>query len=226
NGLKKDLVKLGVLENKILVAPDGVDLKEFGNINESKENLRKRLNLPLDKKIVLYAGHLYRWKGAHILAKAISRLSNDYLAVFVGGTDEDIKKFKEFIKENNLQNILLLGYQKPSIVPYYLKSADILILPNSGREKISSHYTSPMKLFEYMASGVPIVASDLPSIKEILNKNNALFFDSDNIESLTEKIKFVLQNKEFSGKISKQSKNDVVEYTWRKRAKTIDFFAK
>jgi len=225
-GLKNDLIKLGIPKDKILTAPDGVDLKNFKKIKESKKELRKELDLPFDKKIVLYTGHLYKWKGVYILAQAANDLPGDYLIVFVGGTEHNLGKFKKFIKDNNLKNILLLGHKKNEVIPQYLKSADVLILPNSGKERISSHYTSPMKLFEYMASGVPIVASDLPSIREILNKNNSVLVGADNPGELSNGIKNILQNKELADRISKQAREEVKNYIWEKRAKKIlDFIS-
>jgi len=229
-GLKNELVKLGLNENKILVASDGVDLEKFKNINHPQPFLekegRQRLNLPADKKIILYAGHLYNWKGVQILADASKFLDKNILIVFVGGTDFDIKNFKnknqDLIKENK---ILILGYKKPESIPKYLKSADILVLPNSAKN-IKSSWTSPLKLFEYMASNVPIIASDLVSIKEVLNKNNAIFFKPDDSKDLAEKIKNLLQNQDLSVKISTQALKDVQNYTWQKRVKKIINFVK
>ncbi len=229
-GLKNELVKLGLNENKILVASDGVDLEKFKNINHPQPFLekegRQRLNLPADKKIILYAGHLYNWKGVQILADASKFLDKNILIVFVGGTDFDIKNFKnknqDLIKENK---ILILGYKKPESIPKYLKSADILVLPNSAKN-IKSSWTSPLKLFEYMASNVPIIASDLVSIKEVLNKNNAIFFKPDDSKDLAEKIKNLLQNQDLSVKISTQALKDVQNYTWQKRAQKIINFVK
>jgi glycosyltransferase involved in cell wall biosynthesis len=221
NGLKKDLINLGVPDNKIFVAPDGVDLKSFEKIHKSKEELRDDLGLPQDKKIILYTGHLYDWKGAHILAKASKYLADEFIVVFVGGTEKDLNKFTQFVEKNKLKNVVLLGYQRPDKIPYYLKSADILVLPNSGKQRISSHHTSPMKLFEYMASGVPIIASDLPSIKEVLNEYNAVFFEADNNKDLAEKILKNLKEKKFLNKISHNALIDVKEHTWRERGKKI-----
>jgi glycosyltransferase involved in cell wall biosynthesis len=226
NGLKNDLIKLDIPDYKIFVDPDGVDLKTFQNIHKSKEELRDKLDLPQDKKIILYTGHLYSWKGAHTLARASKHLPSKFVMVFVGGTEGDLKKFTRFIGENKFKNVILLGYQKPEKIPYYLKAADILVLPNSGKEKISSHYTSPMKLFEYMASGVPIIASNLPSIKEVLDNKNAIFFESDNSEDLAEKIQKSLKDINLLDKISNNALRDIKEYTWRKRAERINNFFK
>ncbi len=221
NGLKKDLIKLGVPDYKIFVAPDGVDLKAFQDIHKSKKELRDDLDLSQDKKIILYTGHLYDWKGAHTLARASKHLSDKFAIVFVGGTDSDLRKFTRFIGENKFKRVILVGYQKPEKIPYYLKAADVLVLPNSGKERISSDYTSPMKLFEYMASGVPIIASNLPSIREILNKNNAIFFDADNSRDLAEKIQRNLKDKDFLNKISRKAIQDVENYSWSTRGKKI-----
>ena len=61
--LKEDFVKVGFKAENILVASDGVDLAEF-NIDISQEEARNKVGLPLNKKIVMYAGHLFEWKGA------------------------------------------------------------------------------------------------------------------------------------------------------------------
>ncbi len=225
NGLKKDLVRFGVDENNVLVAPDGVDLKEF-NISDEKMDIRERLNLPKDKKIILYSGHLYKWKGAEILLDAASNLK-DILFVFVGGTKKDTERFKKKAGNMKLKNTLIIGHRPRKDIPFYLKSADLLMLPNSGKEKISSHYTSPLKLFEYMASGVPILASDLPSIREILNNDNAIFFNPDNSTDLTRKIERCINDNDFLDEISRESLQDVRQYSWILRArKIIDFFNK
>ncbi|MCD6283897.1 glycosyltransferase family 4 protein [bacterium] len=232
--LKEEFIRYGMSSEKILVAPDGVDLTEF-QVSESKEGCRRKLNLPINKKIVLYTGHLYQWKGAQILAKAVKFLGEDILVIFVGGTKNDISRFK--VENCKFKNILVIGQKPHSEIPFWLKAADILVLPNSGTEKISKYWTSPLKLFEYMASQKPIVASDLPSIREILyppliptfkeggnNRGgigNAILVEPDNPKALAEGIEFVLKNPDLSAKISEQAYKDVKKYTWKKRAEKI-----
>ena len=222
-GLKESLIKKGIDKNKILVAPDGVDIEKF-DIDISREDARKKLNLPQDKKIALYTGHLYKWKGAQVLAEASKFLDKDTVIIFVGGTEKDEKRFKE--KNKDIDNILILGYKPYFEIPYYLKAADVLVLPNSGKTEISKGWTSPMKMFEYMASKRPIIASDLPSIKEILDENNAILVESDDSHNLAQGIKQALKNPNLSVKISLQAFKNIQQYSWINRAEKIISFIK
>lgn len=215
-GLKNLVVSLGIKPEKVLVAPDGADLEQF-RIKESKAECRGKLSLPMDKRLAVYAGHLYPWKGVYVLAQASRFLSDDFRVIFVGGTERDKKKFEDFIRQEKLGKIIMVGHKPPRLMPFYLKAADVLVLPNSSKEKISRLYTSPIKMFEYMASRVPIVASDLPSLKEILNKKNSLLFQPDNPNDLAEKISAAPGNQ----KIAKQALIDVRKYAWQKRAENI-----
>lgn len=217
NFIKEKLIKKGIDFNKILVAPDCVDIEKF-NTGISKKEARGKINLLLDKKIVVYTGHLFEWKGADILAKAADLLK-DVLFVFVGGTKKDIVDFKN--KFGNKKNILILGYKPYLEIPLYQKAADILILPNKREEKMSEFYTSPLKLFEYMASQRPIVASNLSSIREILNEKNAILVKPSDPDDLAKGIEKALKNQDLADKILQQAFLDVQEYTWDKRVKKI-----
>ena len=81
-----------------------------------------------------------------------------------------------------------------------------------------------MKLFEYMASGVPIVASDLPSIREILNEKNAIFVEPDNSKDLVFGITRAFEHPETLEGLAKQARLDAEKYTWDKRATDIAKF--
>ena len=217
-GLSRYCLGRGIAPEKIIVAPDAVTLEDF-NVAEKKHECRQRLGLPQDVSIVLYAGHLYSWKGAHTLADSAKLFNSLISAVFVGGTDRDVSLFKE--RYGLEKNLIILGQKPHAEIPYYLKSADILVLPNSAKEDISRLYTSPMKLFEYMASGTPIVASDLPSIREILSEKNCFFAKPDNAGDLASVIDGVIQNGEESACRAKQASADVLGYSWEKRAEKI-----
>ena len=203
------------------IIPDAVSMEDF-DIKLNKEEARNILNLPNDKKIALYCGHLYDWKGAQVLADASLSFNDGEIAVFVGGTDHDIELFRERNKSN--KKILILGHKDHKDIPLFLKSADVLVLPNSGKEMISSHYTSPMKLFEYMASGVPIVASSLPSIREILDDTMSVFVIPDDPHSLYTGIKRMLDNPSLSKELADNAYDKVKNMTWINRAKAIISF--
>lgn len=222
--LKQEVTSLGISRDKILVAPDGVDLDKFKN-HISKNKMKEKLLLPTDKKIIMYTGHLYNWKGTDVLlqaARLFQQKNKSYypsaLFVFIGGTTSDISKFKQ--QAVGLDNVKILGYKPPSEIPAYLKFADVLVLPNSAKHKIS-RFTSPLKLFEYMAAGVPIVAADLLSIREILSEKNAILVEPDNADSLANGIQKALEDEELSAKIARAAKEDTKEFTWDKRAKRI-----
>ena len=222
--IKKELIEAGVSYNKIFVAPDGVDLREF-DINITKKQARKTLGLPQDKNLIIYTGHLYKWKGAQALAKASQFVPENTEIYFIGGTKTDIKSFK--FQVSSFKNVLIVGHQPHFEIPYWLKAADVLVLTGTKKSKKSKEYTSPMKLFEYMASGRPIIASDLPSFKEVLNpsrgsgQGNAILVKSDNPKALAEGIQKVLDNPELAKQISIQAYKDVQKYTWDKRVKKI-----
>jgi len=221
----KDLyMELGVLEDRILVARDGVDLQKFGEETD-KEKAREKLGLPIDKSIVCYTGHLFPWKGVYTLADS-AKLLQQCLFVVVGGMDNDIRKFQDYLKAEGISNVEVVGYVQPSIVPDYLFAADVLVLPNSAKAKIASHYTSPLKLFEYMASRRPIVASNLPSLREVLRDGeNAVLVEPDDPRALAEGIERTLNDAELAACIGRQAREDVVQYTWEERAVNIATFA-
>ncbi|MFQ5857321.1 MAG: glycosyltransferase, partial [Anaerolineae bacterium] len=155
NHLRMAYLEAGFQPDRVLTAPDGVDLRLFSDL-PARDTARAQLGLPLSRPVVVYTGHLFRWKGVYTLAKAAQHLP-DVLTIFVGGMERDVQTFRAFVREMGVTNVQVLGHASPTQVPLYLAAADVLILPNSAKEDISRLYTSPLKLFEYMASGRPIV---------------------------------------------------------------------
>ena len=217
-GLKDDFANY--YNGPITVAPDGVDIEEF-DIKVNKKEAREKLGLPLDKKIIIYTGHLYKWKGADLLLETADSFQEDNLFVFVGGTDLDVRIFKEKAEKVGLANILILGHKHHGEIPLYLKAADCAVLVGKKTERISDKYTSPLKMFEYMASGCPIVAQDLPSFREVLNENNSVIVQAESPQAMYEGIKIVTEDRDLADKISRKAKEDAQIYTWRKRAEKI-----
>jgi len=215
--LKDFFVKNGMPAKRIIVVPNGVDLEKF-QIAKSKFQIREELALPQDKKIVLYAGHLYEWKGVQTLAEASQHLPEDIKVYFVGGTERDVEKFKT---KNLKLKINVVGYRSHDEIPLWLKAADVLVLPDSAKGDPLKYGASPLKMFEYMASKRPIVASDLSSITEVLGKDNAVLVKPDNPELLAQGINEILQNPQLSDKISERAFQDVQNHAWEKRAQKI-----
>ncbi|MFA6601799.1 MAG: glycosyltransferase [Candidatus Paceibacterota bacterium] len=202
---------------KIIYEPNAVDLTEF-DLPISKEEARDKLNLPQDKKIAVYTGHLFGWKGAHILAEAAKHLSNGFLVVFVGGTEKDVVGFKE--KYGSLPDIKIIGFRPHQEIPIWQKASDFLVLPNTAKEAISAYYTSPMKLFEYMASKRIIIASDIPSIREIVDEKSAILVEADQPEILAKAIQDAGGRSGLSV-LTEAAFQKVSSHTWKERAKRI-----
>ena len=199
-------------------------MKQF-KINASQEECRAKLGLPKEQKIVVYTGHLYDWKGAGTLAEAARFLPSDIHIYLVGGTVSDNKKFNEKYKISNLH---IVGWKKHEEIPFWLKAADLLVLPTSGKEKIGAEFTSPLKLFEYLASGTPIVASLIQSLQEIVQSNQVVFFQADNANDLAEKIRLSIIQQ--LGQLSQSAKilaeRIAPNYSWNNRVETIIGFIK
>jgi glycosyltransferase involved in cell wall biosynthesis len=207
----------------VLPLPNGIDLSEF-SFTADKHALRKELGLPADKKIALYSGFLYGWKGVDTLVDAapiIEMSAPDVRLVIVGGSAEDVAAYKRTISERKITNMGFIGYRDRKVIPRYLKAADVLLLPNSARSQESVRYTSPIKLFEYMASGIPIVASDLPSLREILNEGNSVLVPPDDAEGLARGLIGILKDPARAAALSKKARADVEPLTWDDRAKKI-----
>jgi len=215
-GIKKDLLALGIPKEKICVAPDAVDAKLFG-ISMNAIKARKILNVPADQTLAVYTGHLYEWKGADVLAAAAEKLK-DVDVYIVGGTKEEVNQFR---KKYRAPNLHIVGWRKHEEIPYWLAAADVLVLPNSSRHRIGANDTSPLKLFEYMMARRPIVASDVPAVREILDETMAELVKPDDPASLALGISAALQRTELSEKRTQLAYEKSLEFTWDKRAERI-----
>lgn len=219
-GTRKQILQDGFPNG--IVVPNGVDVEEFDNLG-GKLDLRKKLALPLDKKIAMYVGHLYGWKGVGVMidsAKLLQHNSN-VLFVVIGGDEEERSEYSAKIKNESIGNVLLLGHKFKKDIPQYITSADVLILPNIATTEESVNYTSPIKMFEYMASGVPILASDLPSLREVLNEGNSVLVKSGDPQALATGIEKILSDTELCERITRNANRDVKKYTWDAYAKKI-----
>src|SRR3989344_1561978 len=223
--LKSDLIQLGIKQERIMVSPDGVNLAQFANL-PSKDELRRKLGLPLDKTIIAYVGR-YRTmgqeKGVGGLIKAyatIEKKQKNILLLLVGIHEGEKLEVEELMKRNLVSNYKIKSIIPSRIVSHCLCASDILVM-NYPSANHYLYYMSPLKLFEYMASGNPIVSSDLPSIREVLNESNAILVPPDDINVLIKGIENLIKDKPMGDKIAAKAYKDVQNYTWANRAKNI-----
>jgi glycosyltransferase involved in cell wall biosynthesis len=209
--IKVELLKLGISEDKIFIEPSGIDIESF-NLRVDKNDVKKRLGLDPNKKIVMYIGLLDKWKGVEILLEASGFLENVQVVIIGEGSlrSKFEKKYPEVIFKGSLP------YRD---LPFNQQGADVLVAPNAKESLISSHYTSPLKVLAYMTSNIPIVASDLPSIREILNENNAYLVEPDNPEKLAQAIKKALAEENME--MTRRAREEVQKYSWSQRVKSI-----
>ncbi len=214
----KFIEEYGILSEKILVERDAVALKKFYRAVPNAK-LWSAFGIPEHIKIVLYSGTLSTEKGVETLAESAALVGDDVQIVFLGGTEAQVSAFKE--KYGGIKNISIVGRVDYTEVPAYVASADVLVLPDLALYTFSNLYTSPMKLFEYMATGLPIVAAKVSSLEEVLDEESAIFFESGNSPSLAHGITEALSNTEKSAKIGIRAREKVSEFTWEKRGKNI-----
>ena len=215
HGVRDAFVAAGVPSAACVVAPDGIDLDAFAQ-SEPKDAARVRLGLPLDKKIVLYAGRLDGWKGVGTLCDAAALLPEDVLVSIIGGEPGQVAAFAE-----RYPRVRFLGYRPYRELPGNQAAADVLVLPNTGKDETSVRYTSPLKLFTYMASGVPIVTSDTPATREVLSDDDAYFFTPDDPDALAAQARAILGDEYAAHARAERAKEKVKEYTWTKRVEHI-----
>lgn len=224
NKIKMEQIKktYGIPQKRMLHMPNAVDVERFSP-KLSRGEAKDKLSLPADKKVVVYTGSLFAWKGIHTLALAAKYLPDDFLIVFAGGNESDRQSFKKFIDDSNLPNIiiLLLPYEDFERSPMFMRAADVLVLPNTAKDPASKYETSPVKLFEYMCSGTPIVASDLPSIRNVVSEREVFFFEPDNPKSLAKTAQMVLEKKDEAERRARAARQEVTRYSWEEKSKSI-----
>ncbi len=210
-GLKDFYIARGVSAEKICVAHDGVDLEAFAH-PESKEVARTRLGLPQDASIAMYIGRLDGWKGIDTFLEASAHMK-DIQCVIIGGEPHQVEELSR-----RYPQVRFLGAHPYRALANNMAAADVLVLPNTGKDEISVSFTSPLKLFAYMTSGIPIVASDLPSIREVVDDTAAYLVPPDDAHALADGIQKAIAG---GNARAEEARTRVVEYSWKRRVERI-----
>ena len=206
-------------------APSGMKRLTFEEKKQFQAKLLGDSDLQKYKLICGYFGHLYKGRGIEIILQLAEKFYDSLFFIF-GGNDEHINEIK---KNSELNNLMVMGYVTPNNVAKLMSSMDVLLMPYQRNVSIgdkrsdTSRWMSPIKMFEYMAAGVPIIASDLPVLKEILkHQKNCLLAKSDDIVEWCACLNRIKNDTKLAENIAQKAYQEyVLKYNWNIRAKKI-----
>ncbi len=216
---------LGADAQRIHVAHDGIRGERFAHVPDQAE-ARRQIGWPLDAFIVGYVGRLQTMamdKGVGVLVEALAQVQNCSLAL-VGGPDAKAEEFRRRWLElgQDEARFLYAGQVAPDRVPLYLSAFDVCAMPFPWTTHFA-YYASPIKLFEYMASHRALVASNLPSIAEVVTDgDSALLVPSSDVDAFAAAIRRLRDDSALRQGLAVNAYALVMErYTWEARARTI-----
>lgn len=220
--VKNNMIEYGIPENKIIQAHNGVNEYFFSRFPEKAEIWRKKLLKNKENFLIVYAGNLNRFKGLDILLGAARNLSHIRFVIAGGCEDEE----RDYSRKNRkmLENVEFIGHVPHSDLAVLFQASDVLAFPHLSGE--AANITSPLKFFEYIASGTPIASTKIPTIEAFGKKDLAMSTCSpDSIYDFTKCIQKVLEK--FPRREEGYSQNIELakQFTWEKRMKRILNFA-
>ena len=201
---------------RVTVVPSAVDLKTFSAVTPGTCG---------DGPIILtYCGGLYAYKGVDALLDALTLLPEQYHLRIVGGSrPDDLSRLTKRADEDpRLRNrIDLRGQVAAAEVPGNLAGSHLLLMPTSDNPR-AQKFTSPIKLFEYLATGIPIIAAPAPSILSVITDGQDAFVakGSDG-SSLAAAIVRAMEDEQALQQVGRRARERAKEYTWEKRAERV-----
>ncbi|MGF7118850.1 glycosyltransferase family 4 protein [Methanobacterium oryzae] len=203
DSLKNEVLKLGIdgIENKLSVTYNTVDIKKFNPDNET--NFKEELQIDPKKPVILFVGNLVWQKGVEFLIRAKEFLVEDAVIVIVGDGPlfQELKGIVEF---EGIEDVIFTGARDD--VDKIMPVADVVVLPS-----ISESFG--IVILEAMASGKPVVATNVGGIPEIVNDETGIIVQPEDPVALAEAIDIVLKDKELQNKFSKAAIEQVMQYT-------------
>lgn len=217
--LRQVWLERGIPSGKCITLHDGFDADLF-EVPKPQSEARRQLGLPLSEKIVVYTGSLYEDRGVENVLKLASHLTNVNFLV-VGGPEESKNYYCNLAVTNGVSNISFTGRVPHYVIPDYLFAADVLLMVWS-RKTPTINYCSPLKVFEYMASGRIIVGHAFPTIKEVLHDGKTAYLaDVDSFEDLLNKLRKGLTDSYPSQMASCARDTALRKYTWIERVRQV-----
>ncbi len=224
--LRQDLIdQRGADSARMIVAHDGIRRARFTDL-PAQAAARQQLGWKEDAFIVGYLGRLLTLgmdKGVGLLVDALSTVDGAQLAL-VGGPAEMALQFRERWLERGLpdEHFLYVGHVPPAEAPHYLRAFDVCAMPHPPTAQFR-YYTSPLKLFEYMAAGRAIVASDLPAWSDVAsNEESALLLPPEDIAAWAAAIKRLKDDPKLRRRLGERAREvALARYTWSVRAERI-----
>ena len=206
--------------DKIVVIPNGINLEEV-TTNLTREESRIKLGLPLKTKIILFFGSLVPYKGPDILLKAFKIIKKEFpeVKLIFGGRGQMLVELQSMAKKFGLEDdVIFLGFVEEEDKVLYYKSADIFSLPSTNMAE-----SFGIVNLEAMASGIPVVGSNLGGIPDIVEDGkNGLLAKPRDPQSLADSLLKLLKDDDLRVKMGNNGRKMVADYTWDKIAKTTE----
>jgi UDP-glucose:(heptosyl)LPS alpha-1,3-glucosyltransferase len=204
--LKDEIIEhYKIPETKIIVIPNGVDLYKFKPDSIKREKIRNRYGISKDDVVLIFVGHMFKAKGLDYIMEAISGI--DKVKLFVIGEDQNIKIYKERASKDGIQDkVIFVGKILEGVEDYYAAS-DIFLLPSASEG-------FPLTSLEAVATGLPIIATKVAGLEELVEDETNGFFVKRNSEDIRNKIKFLVQNENLRKQMGINARKTSEKYSW------------
>ncbi|MCY4062436.1 MAG: glycosyltransferase family 4 protein [Chloroflexi bacterium] len=224
--LQADLIRLRSADPaRVIVAHDGIRRARFDPLPD-QASARQQIGWRQEAFIIGYVGRLHTLgldKGVGTLVEAVAGIEGAYLAL-VGGPDDmaDALRKRWLALGAPPDRFLYAGHVSPVEVPRYLSAFDVCAMPHPPSAQFS-HYTSPLKLFEYMAAGRAVVASDLPAWSDVVEDGEtALLLPPDDVSAWSDAISRLHHDGDLRARLGNSARKQALEHhTWDVRAAHI-----
>jgi glycosyltransferase involved in cell wall biosynthesis len=193
----------------------------------TREAARAHLGLEANDCIATYTGRIDVTKGIPFLARMAAQLPEVvFLLVGTASGSEEEKTILRLVQEAGARNVRLRPRVPPSEVAAYLFASDCLVIPPTAAPLVRhGHTVLPMKTFSYLAAGRPIVAPDLPDLREVLHHDeNALLVPPDNVDAAAAAIRLAVSNRLIGDKLGYAARRNAAQFTWQARAERLSAF--
>jgi glycosyltransferase involved in cell wall biosynthesis len=205
--------------SEVAVIPDAFDPGLYRDIDTGRA--RSELGLPAQDYIVGYAGLTFAYRRLDLLVEAFAKIAGmheNVLLVLVGGRASEVSELRGQAERLGVgSRVLTPGQVDHEKAALYLHASDVLVIPDT----VTQLTASPLKLFEYMATGKPLVCKDMPALREIVSDDSAEFFQEGDASALAGALEGLIAGPERAKRLGAAALARSAGYTYGARARKI-----